>query len=286
MNKKEICVPNTIILKKIIQILVFSLLLSCFLFSQTGNRSYKITFSDTIPGFTSINAKGNVVISIRQDNFFSITFKGNRTLLKDVFSSIKVSNQCLTIDATKLFENEKIHVDLIMPAVDTIRLYDNATVYTPTNIWLKHLYIENYSKHHSEIFINSNECKIIAKGHGTVNLSGIIDILRVYAKEDITLNMEFLSKYLYCETNKKAKILLRGKTFVGEFWAYDKSLIDAMQTTSGKVKVFALDNSQISLKSEEKPLALSLKKGKIQYLAPNVLIIDSIGVKNIQATKK
>lgn len=173
-----------------------------------------------------------------------------------------------------------------MPIIDTICLYDNASVYTPTNIWLKRLYIENYSEQRSEIFINGNECNITAKGYGIINFAGIIDILRVYANEEIALNMEFLSKYLYCETHKKAKITMRGKTFVGEFWAYDKSLIDAMQTSSGRVKVFALDNSQINTKSEEKPLVLSLKKGKIQYLAPNVIMIDSIGLKNIQPAKK
>ncbi|NSW46087.1 MAG: DUF2807 domain-containing protein [Bacteroidales bacterium] len=283
--KKAICVPNTTIVLKIVQVLVICLIQSSLLFSQNSNRSYKITFSDTIPGFTSIQAKGNVVISIRQDNYFSITFKGSRNILKDVFSSVKVNNHCLNIDATKLFENERIYVEVIMPVVDTIRLFDNASVYTPTNIWIKRLYIENYSEQRSEIFINSTECNLFTKGYGTIRLAGIVDILRVYAKDEIVLNIEFLSKYLYCETNQKATIIAKGKTFAGEFWAYNKSLIDAMETTCGRVKVFALDNSQINVKSEEKPLVLSLKKGKIQYIAPNVMVIDSIGIHNLKEIK-
>jgi len=227
-----------------------------------------------------------VVVSIRQDSYFSITFKGNRTILKDVFSSVKLNNQCLKIDATKLFENERIYVDLIMPVVDTIRLYDNASVFTPTNIWLKRLYVENYSQKNSEIFINSNECNIITKGYGNIRLSGIVDILRIYAYDEMVLNIEFLSKYLYCETNKKAMINAKGKTFYGEFWAYDKSFIDALETTCGRAKVFALNKSQINVKSEEKPLVLSLFKGKIKYLAPEAIFIDSTWLKNIQGTNK
>lgn len=261
------------------------LLQGALLFSQNTNRSYKITFSDTIPGFTSIKLSGNVVVSVRQDQFFSITFKGNRALLKDVFSSIKVSNHCLSIDAGKLFENEYIYVDIIMPVLDTLRLYDNASLYTPTNIWLRRIYIENYSVKKSTIYINSNECTIKIIGNGNTELAGIVDVLRLYSEGNSNISLEFLSKYLYIDASQNTFQTIKGKTFVGDFHASGKAIINASELTCGKAKAFALDQSQIDIKSEEKPLLLSLKKGKIQYIAPQAIVIDSIGINNLKEKK-
>ncbi len=251
------------------------------MFSQP-KHAYKISFADTIPGFTSIKASGNVIVSIRQDQFFGITFKGDRIAIKDVFSSIKVNNRCLVIDAGKLFENEFIYVDVVMPAIDTVKLYENASIITPTNLWLKKLYVENYSKKKSTIYINGNECNIILKGEGEVDLSGIVDILRLYTYQNIQVNAEFLTKLMYCESQKDSKISLKGKAFAGEFHSYNNSVINALEMSCGLAKAFASDNSLINVKSEEKPLILSLKKGKIQYLSPSTIVIDSIGIKNIK----
>ncbi len=279
--KKSLCVPNTTIVLRLLQIIAFLLVQGSFLFSQNTNRSYKITFSDTIPGFTSIAASGNVVVSVRQDQYFSITFKGNRALLKDVFSSIKVTNRCLNIDAGKLFENEYIYVDIIMPVLDTLRLYDNASLYTPTNIWLKRMYIENFSAKKSTIYINSNECTLRIKGSGNTELAGIVDILNVFSEENANVSLEFLSKYLYANASNNSIQNIKGKAFVGDFHAYHKALINASEMTCGRAKAFACDQSQINVKSEEKPLLLSLKKGKIQYIAPQAIVIDSMGIKNL-----
>jgi len=251
------------------------------LFSQP-KHAYKISFADTIPGFTSIKASGNVVVSIRQDQFFGITFKGDRIVIKDVFSSIKVNNHCLIIDAGKLFENEFIYVDVVMPVIDTVKLYENASIITPTNLWLKRLYVENYSQKKSTVYINGNECNIILKGEGEIELSGIVDILRLYSFQSIHVSAEFLTKLMYCESQKDSKISLKGKSFAGEFHSYNSSVIDALDLSCGRAKAFASDNSLINVKSEEKPLILSLKKGKIQYLSPDPIVIDSIGIKNIK----
>ncbi len=251
-----------------------------FLFSQK-TRIKKVTFCDNIPAFNSIIAKGNVNIIYRQDNFYSVTFKTEKQILNEVFSSIKVDKFCLKIDASKLFENEILTVEIIAPHIDTIRLYDNASFYTPTNVWLKHLYLENYSKKKSTIYVNSKEFYFTCTGHSHILLSGIIDLLFIESKSDIKLNFEVISKYIHIKSYNNSKIIAEGKVFVCECHSYHYSTIDATNIICGRAKAFATEQSTINIKSEEKPILLSLGKGKINFLNNNAIIIDSIGIKNI-----
>jgi hypothetical protein len=251
------------------------------LFSQP-NRCYKITFADTIPGFTSISATGNIVISIRQDNFFSITFRGSKVVLKDVFSSIKVDNHCLKIDAGKIEEQELIFVDIIMPVVDSLYLYDNACVNTPTNLWLKKLYIENYSEKKSTIYINSNDCKITMKGQGEISLAGIIDALNLNVEGKIKTKVEVISKFVKIKASEETVCNLSGKSFQSEYYSLDNAVIDASLFVNGKAKALAKDKSKIQLKSEDNPILVSLDKGKVFYNSPVPIIPDSSGVKNLK----
>lgn len=257
-------------------------MLSIILIDTESQVLHKQRFSDTIPSFTSIKAIGNVVVTIRQDNEYSITFKGSKDAIKSVYSSIKFSNNCLFIDASRVLYSEKIYVDIIMPYVDTIKLYTTAIVYTPTNLWLDRLYIAQYSENSSTIYISSDNCKIEVVGDGVVMLSGIVDRLKIIAQQDVSLTCDFISKYLYVESNNRSLITLLGKSFLSDLHSNQKSRIDASKLISGKAIAIANDISQIDVKSEEKPLLLSIRKGRIRYYAQDAVSIDTLYPQNLK----
>lgn len=245
-------------------------------------RQNKLTFSDSIPAFNSIIAKGNVNITYRQDNYYSITFYGSKSFLKDVYSSIKVEQFCLKIDAGKLFANEVITVEIIAPFLDTIRLYDNATFLTPTNVWLKRLYIESYSQYISVIYVNASEFNFKCRGKANIILSGIIDLLYIENTNDVKLEINVISKFLQIKSFQNSKCIAKGQVFVCECHAFQHAIIDATDMQCGRAKAFASEQSSIYVKSEEKPIILSLGKGKINFLNNDAIVVDSTGIKNIK----
>ncbi|MCX7862332.1 MAG: DUF2807 domain-containing protein [Bacteroidales bacterium] len=243
-----------------------------FLKAQTGKQK---KFSDTIPVFSTIIATGNVNIIYYQDEYFSVTFKGKNAILKDIYSSIKIDHFSLKIDASKLFQNEFITVEIIAPSLDSIKLFNGASFKTHTNIWLNKLYVENYSERNSIFYINSNELHFTSKGHGRILLSGIIDILYITVYDKINLELETISKYINLKSYHQCQILGKGKSFACECHSFQSSIIDASQMLCGRAKAFSLDESVIDIKSEEKPLILPLNKSRINFLAPDAILIDS-----------
>lgn len=255
-------------------------------FSQAQSRISKKQFSDTIPPFSSVYARGNVKITYRQDDFYSVTFKGTHQVFKDVYSSIKFDKWCLKIDASRLFQNEFIYVEIIAPVIDTVILYDGAVFLTPTNVWQKSMYVENYSQHTSIIYVNSPEFRFICKGQGQITFEGIVDILYVNIEGKVKLETEVISKYIQVKTYQHTLFIGKGKSFVCDCHSYHHSLIDASLMQCGKAKAFASDESTIYIKSEEKPLLLPLSKGKINFFAPeNAVVIDSTQIGNIKKLK-
>lgn len=256
-------------------------------FLQAQSRTNKKQFSDTIPPFTSVYARGNVNISYRQDDYYSVTFKGSYQVFKDVYSSIKVDKSCLKIDASRLFQNENIYVEIIAPVIDSVILYDGAVFITPTNVWQRSFYVENYSQRKSTIYVNSPEFNLVCKGVGQIAFGGIIDILYVNIEGKLKLESEVISKYMQVKAFQHATFLGKGKSFACDCHSYHHSLIDASLMQCGRAKAFASDESAIYIKSEEKPLLLPLSKGKINFIAPeNAVIIDSTQMGNIKKLKE
>ncbi len=259
--------------------------LSIVVFPQSY-RQKKVTFSDTIPSFSSILAKGNVTITFRQDDYYSITFKAGKSSLNESFSSIRVDKKCLIIDASKLPENDYLSVQIIAPSIDTVRLFDKAAFYTPTNVWQRSLYVESYSIRHSIFYVNATDFCFTANGNGSITLSGIIDVLYVNALEKIMLGCEIVSKYINIQSSHHSKVNLLGSAFVCECHANQQSQIDASALICGRAKAFALDNSSVTIKSEEKPIILSLQRSKIQFIGNEAIVVDSTTLKNIRKVKE
>ncbi len=256
-------------------------------FLQAQSRISKKQFSDTIPPFSSVYARGNVKITYRQDDFYSVTFKGSYQVFKDVYSSIKFDKRCLKIDASRLFQNELIHVEIIAPVIDTVILYDGAVFITPTNIWQKSLYVEINSQRKSTIYVNSPEFSLICKGQGQITFAGLVDILYVNIEGKVKLETEVVSKYIQVKTYHHTVFVGKGKSFVCDCHSYHSSWIDASLIQCGRAKAFALDESSIIIKSEEKPLLLPLSKGKINFYSPEgSVIIDSNEIGNIKKLKE
>jgi len=196
-----------------------------------------------------------------------------------------VRNRCLKIDASKIENTAVIYVDIIMPYIDSLYLYSNACAYTPTNIWLKKLCIENYSNKKSTIYINSTACSISIKGFGETIIAGIIDALNLTVEGKTKSNVEVISRFVKIIATNETFCYISGNSFHSEYYSSDNAIIDASMLVSGKVTALAQDKSLIHVKSEDRPVIVLWDKGKILYNSPSPILPDSSGVNNIKPEK-